>query len=121
MRVVPHGQQAVRAQADVGHFGVWNLNAGGVVAREQGGFDDEACLGFRCADEVEYRFVAFQGLAGPILADFAEEAMLDGIPLRSSRGVVANRDLDAEAITESGMVHRSHAKGIQARIIKGTY
>ena len=65
------------AQADLGHLAVGYLYARWVVAREEGGFDDEARLGLRCSDEVEHRFVALKGLACPVLADLAEEAVLD--------------------------------------------
>ena len=42
------------------------------------------------ADVVEDRPVAAQRVAGPVLADLAEQAMVDGVPLGGAAGVVTD-------------------------------
>ena len=91
------------AKVNLLHLLLGHLDAGWVVALDQGCIDDKAGLGFCGSKKVEYGLVAHQGLASPILADFAEQTMLDGIPLGGARRVVADSDRESEAIAEAGL------------------
>ena len=46
------------------------------------------------------RFVASQGFAGPVRADQAEHAVIDGVPLRCPWGKVRHRDGQSELVGE---------------------
>ena len=54
-------------------------------------------------DVVKDRLVAAQRVAGPVLADLAEQAMVDGVPLGGAAGVVTNGDLEVVRINEAGL------------------
>jgi hypothetical protein len=45
--------------------------------------------------------VAAERAALPVLADLAEESVLDGIPLRGAGGIVTDRDADAVRVAEA--------------------
>ena len=62
--------------------------------------DSQAGLGLGGAKEVEDFLVAVQRLSGPVLGDFREEAMLDGIPLGGAGGIVSDGHRKMEAIAE---------------------
>ena len=64
--------------------------AGWIVATVEVSVDRQAGLSFGGANEVEDFVIAVERFAGPILRDRREETMLDGIPLRSSGGVVGD-------------------------------
>ena len=88
--VVPTTERLVGNQVELTHFRVGDLDSGVIVLRDEVGIDGEAGLGFGSADEVENLFDVGEGFASPISADLAEQAMLDGIPLGSARGIVAD-------------------------------
>src|SRR3989337_641372 len=47
--------------------------------------------------------VAVERMARPILADLAEQAVLDGVPLGGAAGVVGDRDDQPVALAQSGL------------------
>ena len=55
---------------------------------------------FGGANELENLVEVGEGFAGPVIADLAEQAVLDGIPLGSARWVMTDGDLDAERIDQ---------------------
>jgi len=62
--------------------------------------DREAGSGASVADEVEDFGVAVKRLGGPVLGDFGEQAVLDGIPFGSAGGVVSNGHCEPKAVAE---------------------
>jgi hypothetical protein len=54
--------------------------------------DHQSGLCARFSNEPNDSFVVGQGLSAPLLTDLAKEAMLDGIPLRSSSRIMADSD-----------------------------
>jgi len=94
--VIPLRADLVGGDGQELHFG------GGIVAFAQRRRSSRRCrnaqTGFRRrgADEVEDGLVGAQRLAFPVLADFRQEPMLDGVPLRGARWIVADGDGDTE-------------------------
>lgn len=64
--------------------------AGWIVAAVKVSFDRQAGLSCGGANEVEDLVIAVERFAGPVLGDLREEPMLDGVPFRSSGGVVSD-------------------------------
>ena len=64
--------------------------AGWIVATVKVSVDRQAGLSSGGANEVENLLIAVERFAGPVLGDLREEPMLDGVPFRSSRGVVGD-------------------------------
>src|SRR5664279_1012483 len=62
--------------------------------------DCEAGSGAGVADEVEDFGVTVERFGGPVLGDFGEQAVLDGIPFGSARGVVSNGYCEPKAVAE---------------------
>src|ERR1041385_4720324 len=60
----------------------------------------EPSSGAGVADEVEDFGVTVQWLGRPVLGDFGEQAVLDGIPLGSAGGVMSNGDGEPKAVAE---------------------
>ena len=56
----------------------------------------------RGADVVENRLVATERMAGSVLADLAEQEMVDRVPLGGAAGVVTDGDLGAVGVDEAG-------------------
>src|SRR5262245_17124212 len=50
------------------------------------------------ADEAEELLIAIERLAGPVFGDLREEAVLDGIPFRSTGWIVGNGEGQAEGV-----------------------
>ena len=70
-----------------------------LLAVELGGDDQTGAGGCGCdvvADECE----GLERAAGPVAADFAEQAMLDGIPFRASCGIVGEGHFELVEIAE---------------------
>ncbi len=63
---------------------------GGIQAPVEVSGDRQAGLSSGGADEVEDLLIAVERLAGPVLGDFREETMFDGVPFRSARWVVGD-------------------------------
>ena len=71
-----------------------------MAAVEVGG-DCETGSGAGVADEVEDFGVAVKRLGGPVLEDFGEQAVFDGVPFGSAGGVMSNGDGEPKAVAES--------------------
>lgn len=88
-------------EVESGHLCGSDLGAGRVVPLEQVGGDREAGPGGGGADVVEDKFPAEQRATGPVLADFAEEAVFDGVVLGLAWGIVCDADGEAVGIAEA--------------------
>ena len=66
----------------------------------QEGFDTQSGHRARSPDVPEHNFQSPQGLSLPVLADVAEQPVLDRIPLRTPRRVVTHRRCQIERIAE---------------------
>jgi hypothetical protein len=66
------------------------FGAGWIVATIEVSVDRQAGLSSGGANEVEDLVIAVERFAGPVLGDLREKPMLDGVPFRSSRGVVSD-------------------------------
>jgi len=67
------------------------------------GSHNQAGLGAGGANEFEHLFIAVQGLGSPVLGDFGEQAMLDGIPFGGAGRVMSDRDGEPEGIAQLGL------------------
>ena len=94
--VVPAAKRWVSFEVEFLHLGVGDFDSSLVFAREQVSADGETCGCFGGADEVEHLVNVGEGLTGPVRADLAEQAMLNGIPFGCAGRVVTDRDCDAE-------------------------
>jgi hypothetical protein len=74
--------------------------AGFIAAASQHGINRQSRTRRRSSNIPDRRLEAVQGLARPIQADVAEQAMLDGIPFRTAAWIMADRHLQARFITE---------------------
>jgi hypothetical protein len=79
------------------------LCAGWIVATVKVSVDRQAGLSSGGANEVENLLIAVERFAGPVLGDRREEPMLDGVPFRSSRGVVGDGEGKAVGIGQLGL------------------
>lgn len=98
--VIPLRQHAVFAQAQLFHLCVGDLEAGGIVLRDQMAGDAESCGGRGFADELGDQRIGLERDTRPVLTDLAEESMLDRIPLGGPRGIVADGDRQMAAVHE---------------------
>ena len=78
------------------HFCVGDADSLDVVDGDKLGSDGETGSGRCSANEIESFVDIGEGLARPVSADLAEQAMFDGIPLGSAGRVVADGDFEAE-------------------------
>ena len=78
------------------HFRVWDLDSGVVVLWDEVGADSEAGFRFGGTDELEDLVDVGEGFASPVFADFAEQAVLDGIPLGSAGWIVTDGNNETE-------------------------
>ena len=60
-------------------------------------------MSFGGADKAEDFLIAIERLAGPVLGNFREEAVLDGIPFGSTGWIVSNGEGQAEGIGQLGL------------------
>ena len=88
-------------EVECGHFCWSDFGAGRVVPLEQMGGDREAGAAGGRADVVEDEFPTEQRATGPALADFAGEAVLDGIVFGLSGWIVAVPGGEAVGIAEA--------------------
>ena len=65
---------------------------------DQEGLDRQSRFGCRILNIIKHGLESPQGLAGPILGDFAEKTVLNGIPLGSPGGIVANHDFNPKLV-----------------------
>ena len=76
------------------------FSTSGVVTSIQVSGYGQAGFRGRSTDEVKNLLVAVEGFAAPVFRDFGKEAMLDGIPLGSTGGIVSDGDIEVEGIGE---------------------
>ena len=91
----------VPSEVEFGNLLRGDLDAGRVFLAEQAGRYGEAGLGSGSADVVEDRLPAEEWESGPVLADFAAEAVLDRVVIRWPRRIVGDGDGEAVAIAEA--------------------
>jgi hypothetical protein len=77
-------------EVDLGDLCVADGDPFGVVGLVQAGVDLQAGAGGRARDQVDDRGGVDQRLAAPVVADEAEQAMLDLVPLREPIELTAN-------------------------------
>jgi hypothetical protein len=82
------------------HHGVGDPLANLIAARQQTGGNLQPCPGSCVPDIAEQDLESTQGLASPIEADLTEQAMLNRVPLRAARRVMADRHRQAEPVTQ---------------------
>jgi hypothetical protein len=82
------------------HVGVGDGPPGRVVVLIEPAPDLEAGLRGRCGDELDDDLVADERLASPVLADRAEQPVLDLVPLARPGREVADGDLEAGLVGE---------------------
>jgi len=87
-------------QVERAHFLVANLDPLFVGSWVHVGIDGETGCGGSPPNKPEHPWQRPQGVASPVVADLAEDAMLDGIPLRRATGIMAHRDGEARVIGE---------------------
>ena len=88
------------AQAQFSHLCIGDLEAGGIVLRDQMAGDGESCGGRGFTDELGDQRIGLERNTRPVLTDLAEESMLDRVPLGGSAGIVADGDRQLAAIDE---------------------
>jgi hypothetical protein len=69
--------EVVPMEVDLGDLGVADLDPLGVVGLVETGIDLQAGAGGRASDQVDDRGIVDQRLAAPVVANEAEQAMLD--------------------------------------------
>ncbi len=89
-RVVPLGQFVVSLDGEFAHLGIRNLVPLLVGLLDEMSPDPQTCGGFGSSEIVEDRLMTVQRTPSPVLADFAEETVLNGIPLRRPRRVMGD-------------------------------
>ena len=99
--VVPFRHDAVRSDAQLSHLGVGDLDAGLVGLAHEVGAHTQSGGGAGGAQVVQDGLVAVEGAARPVLADFAEQAVFDGVPLRRGGRVMGHGDAQAVAVAEA--------------------
>ena len=99
-RIIPLGVHLMRGHLQLRHSGVRDFDASGVHFGIQHGFDPQAGLGPRGTDQIDDGLVAHERLALPIEADEREQPMFNLVPLAGPRGVVTDRDGDAQFVRQ---------------------
>ena len=82
------------------HLGIADLDALRVVACIKLASYRQTCLGRRGRDQFNHGFPADQGCAPSVLCDVAEQAVLDLVPLRCARRVMAHLKRQAGFVGE---------------------
>lgn len=99
-RVVPLWQGFILYDCKLTHLRVRYLDASFVVSFNEMGLYTQADAGGCLANIVEDGLVTVQRTSRQVFADRAEQAVLDGVPLRCARRVVCDSDGEAMAIAE---------------------
>lgn len=76
-------------------LGGW-FGAGRIVAAVEVSGNRQAGLSSGGTDEVEDLLITVEWFAGPVLGDLRKETVLNWVPLGSARGVMGNRESQAE-------------------------
>ena len=98
--VVPLWADAVASQLKGFELGLRDFQAGLVLAIEMGCGDLQARLGRRAANETQHQLQCAQDMARPSRGDLTEKSVLNRIPFRGPRGVVADPDLQPALVRE---------------------
>ena len=80
-------------------YGCW-FSARGILATVEVSGNRQAGLSFRRANELQDFLVAVEWFAGPVLGDFGEEPVLNGVPFGSARGIVGNGESQPERVRQ---------------------
>ena len=99
--VVPFRHDAVRSDSQLSHLGVGDLDAGLVGLPHEVGAHTQSGGGACGAQIFQDGLVAVEGAARPVLADFAEQAVFDGVPLRRGGRVMGHGDAQAVPVAEA--------------------
>src|SRR3990172_8976582 len=99
--VVPFRVEWVAGEVDGGELGVADLDALGVGALVEAGVDGQGGAGGGGGDQVDDRLAGEQGLAAPVDADLAEQAVLDLVPLAGAGREVADPDREASLVGQA--------------------
>ena len=92
--------EVVSCDIDLGDLFIADRDSFGVVGLVQAGVDLQSGGGRGARDQVDDRGVVDQRLAAPVMADEAEQAVLDFVPLRGAAREVADHDLKAGLVGE---------------------
>ena len=98
-------------------LGIGYLDAAVILVVDQLGVHAQPGDRGGSTDVVEDGLVAAQRVAGPVLADLAEQAMVDRVPLGGAAGIVADGDLEMVWINEAvleGMLEAADAGRVAA-------
>lgn len=102
------------------HLFVGHLFAGLIEFSLQGCIDFQSCASLGGANILERHLITVQRHTLPVLADLAEQAMFDGIPLRCAGRIMANGDGEpmtiAQLLLQIGLPYRGtrviHSAGV---------
>jgi len=98
--VVPLGAGIRASQGNLLELGLAHAHPRRVVLLEMNGSHFQTRGGRRAANESQEHAQRGQNIAGPGCGDLTEEPMLDGIPFRGARWIVADGDLASGLIGE---------------------
>ena len=90
-------------EGDGSELGIGYLDAPVILVVDQLGVHAQPGDRGGGTDVVEDGLVAAQRVAGPVLADLAEQAMVDRVPLGGAAGVVADGDGEVVRVNEAGL------------------
>ena len=98
--VVPFRQDRMLKKVELIHLFLGDGNFCRVGFGVERTVNNQSGLSAGAANQPNEGLVVRQGLSCPVLADLAEEPMLDGIPLRGAGGIVTNGDSNLKAVDE---------------------
>ena len=90
--VVPVAMELVAPQTHSRKFVILDLGAGWIASRVKFGVNLQSLRRGRRRNEIDNDFVAQKRLPAPVLADEAEQSVLDLVPLAGARRKVAHGD-----------------------------
>lgn len=99
--VVPLGEIVIFLDGQCLHFCVGNLYALLIAPFDQSSTDTQTRTGCGCTGVLEDGFEAVQRATCPVFAEFAEQAVLDRIPLRCTGRVMCDGDGETVAIAQT--------------------
>ena len=103
--VIPFTVELVPFEADLREFLVLDLGSGGIGPVIEFGVHFQAFCGGRGGDEINNDLEADERLAAPVLANEAEQPMLDLVPLAGARREVTHRDAQAGLVGQFLELH----------------
>ena len=99
--VVPLGEIVIFLDGQCLHFCVGNLYALLIAPFDQSSTDTQTRTGCGCTGVLEDGLEAVQRATCPVFAEFAEQAVLDRIPLRCTGRVMRDGDGETVAIAQT--------------------